>query len=498
MSKKTSLVTLSMLLIFGWWAPAVEAIELSLGEAVDLSISGYLKNETYIRAWHGPDDIMSSRNVFNLDLDASFHGIPIIKRTFIKLRPMYDAVFDLENNGTGGSGELRKQYQDNFGRNDEWDPLLREAWVDLSLGKLEARLGRQLVSWGKSDGVWMLDQINPFNFRNPAVFEEEDTKIPLWMANLQYNVKPNHTLQFLFIPRYVPAKLPSAPHDWTPNITRWVDEYYSAFDYTFKNYWGIPEGFSVDSQRPTTNFANSEYGVRWSGLGKGISYTLNYLYTWSDYLNDYPNTGDWLTATGVERRADRLSIFGGAADYRWDSFLGLKEMVTRGEFAYFKNAVWYDRDFNAKEKDYIGVLFGFDKYYFTDYWFSFQVQSTYILGADKWSSAYYDLGAYSPVQPDPTYGALTEYGNGMRNTWETNLTFYLMKEYLPGDTLHTELFLLYDDDGAFWLRPKAKYDVTDQLHVSLGVNIFWGNENSPFVGESHDNDNVFVEFLWGF
>jgi len=473
-------------------------VEVPLCNAGTLGLSGYLKNETYIRAWHGPDDIMSSRNVFNLDLDVSFSSIPILRRCFIQLRPFYDTVFDWENKGTGGgSSKLRRHFQDNFGKADDWDPLLRECWVDLSFGKLDARLGRQLVSWGKSDGVWMLDLINPFNWRNGCVFEEEDTKIPLWMVNLNYQVKPMHTLQFLFIPRYVPAHNPFNGHDWAANVTRWVDDFYTWFDDCFQDEgWGR---FLVDTREPATTFSNSEFGVKWSGMGKGITYTLNYFYTWSDYLTDYPNTGDWHTAYGVKRRADRLSIFGGSADYCWDNFLGLKQMVTRGEFAYFKNAVWYDYDFYPKEKDYIGVLLGFDKYYFVDYWFSFQAQATYIPHADHWRSAYYDLGSGYKGNPRfPSPDVFNGYGTGMRDSLETNFTLYLMKDYLPGDILHTEWFLLYDDDGAFWFRPKVKYDVTNQFHVTVGANLFWGNEDDPFVGESRNNDNLFVEFKWDF
>ncbi|MBW1838485.1 MAG: hypothetical protein JRI49_01010 [Deltaproteobacteria bacterium] len=500
--KKISIVILAVFMILSLGVSTVRAIEdLQLGCEVELGISGYLKNETYIRAWHGPDDIMSCRNVFNLDLDFSFPGIPIVRRMFIELRPVYDAVFDWENEGTGGgTSKLRKRFQDNFGVADDWDPLLRECWVDLSIGKLDARLGKQLVSWGKSDGIWMLDLINPFNWRNPSVFEEEDTKIPLWMVNLEYHVKPMQTLQFLFIPRYVPAMNPFDGHDWAANITTWVEDY-DAFLSLPQSAWG--PGANIKTREPGTSLSNAEYGLRWSGWWKGISYTLNYFYTWDDYLNQYP-TGAWWdygTAVGMgypyfvnteyTYRADRLSIFGGSFDYCWDYFLGLKQVVTRAEFAYLKNDVWYNYDVGLEEKDNIGVLLGFDKYFFIDYWTSIQVQASYILDAHGHDS-YYDLGS-------GYHGAdAAGLGSGMRDALELNYTLYVMKDYLPGDTLHTEWFLMYDDDGAFWFRPKVKYDVSDQFHVSLGANLFWGKEDDPFVGESRNNDNLFVEFLWGF
>jgi len=477
------------LILVGFGDFSSEAIEIG-----DLSISGNLRNETYVDISDSAH-VMSCRNQLTIDFDYAFTGTPIIRRGFIELRPVYDAVFDWENKGTGGgSSRLREHFQDNFGVADDWDPLLRECWADLSIGKLDARLGRQIVSWGKSDGIYLLDMIHPFNWRNSCVFEEEDTKIPLWMVNLEYELNPSNFFQFLFIPRYVPAHNAFDGHDWAANVTTWVehfDEWLSAPQGPLFSYQGAGATIKVDE--PGTSFSNAEYGLRWSGWWKGISYTLNYFYTWDDYLNQYP-TGTWSTLYGdgvtwvnteYTYKADRVSIFGASYDYCWDNFLGVEHLVTRGEFAYFKNDVFCDYDFNNREKDNIGLMLGFDKYYFIDYWFSFQFALNHILNADKAKDAYYDLGSY-------------DFGKGMRDETEIALTFYLMKDYLPGDFLHTEWYLLYDDDGTFWFRPKVKYDFTDQFHVSIGANFFWGNEEDPFAGESHDNDNIFMELNWGF
>lgn len=482
-------------------------------ERGDLTVTGHFKNESYFHLNSGTDpygnerdDLMSSRNELAIDVTYQFTNIPILKRGFVGLKPVYDAVFDWSNKGTGdGSDSLQDQFEHNFGEGDDWDPLLRELWLEFSAGKLEARVGRQLVSWGKSDGIYMLDVIHPFNYRNWCIFEEEDTKIPLWMLNLNYQVQPGNSLQFLYIPRYVGSHDGFGKHDWTPNVGRWLDEYYGAYDTIFAS-WGFG-GYPVVAEEPGSSFEDSEFGVRWSGWWKGLSYTLNYFYTWDDYLNDYPAiTGDWLTALSVDRHADRISIFGGSFDYCWDSFLGLKQLVTRGEVAYTKNDAWYDRDFYIAEKDVLGIMLGFDKYCFVDYWVSIQVQQSYILSPDQSKEAYYDIGAYAPspiIDPDGFPGTFDEYvgaqlGSGMRDAIETNLTFYIMKDYLPGDTLHFEFFVLYDDDGAWWFRPKLKYDISDQLHITLGANFFSGNEDDPFVGESRDNDNIFTELSWGF
>jgi hypothetical protein len=86
---------------------------------------------------------------------------------------------------------------------------------------------------------------------------------------------------------------------------------------------------------------------------------------------------------------------------------------------------------------------------------------------------------------------------GFRDTVETTLTFYVMKDYMPGDWLHTDCFLLWDDEGSWWFRPKVKYDYTTKIHVSLGCNIYWGNEEDDW-GQFGNNDNIFLEFKYDF
>jgi len=499
MKKKILLIcSLTFLLVFAQKMPTW-AKDFDLGNCGTLDVGGFLRNETYLQLFHGPEDIQSCRSEFNLELDYSARDFPL--RVFIQLRPSYEALFDLESSGFGDAGGDVKGYlQHNIGKNDDWDPLLREAWAYLSYGGWEVKLGRQLVTWGRSDGVYMLDFIHPFNYRNFTTFREEDTKIPLWMVNLNYWFTPDKSLQLLFIPRYTPA-FAQATHDttgvpwfedygrqwhkgnaFTPNITKFVFDYFAFFDDMFKSF-GLP-GYPVMIDEPGTSLSNSEFGLKWMDNYKGLTYSLNYFYTWTDFLSFRPNTGNWLTSTGVKAAPDRLSIFGGSFDYNFDRALGLENWILRGEVAYFKNNPFYDYDVYIKERDYIGWLFGFDKYFFVDYWVVLQFTGTYILNADHSKGAYSDLGTNNT-------------GMGMRNEVETAFTFFMMKDYLPGDTLHTTWFLLFDDDGDWWFRPQVKYDVTPDFIASIGFNFFWGNHDDG-LGQFSQRDNMFVELKYGF
>jgi len=498
---------ITALVVSGLLVCPARGIELAEG----LDLGGYLKNETYVRAWHGPDDIMSCRTLLNLDLEYTFPRGSIFKRFFVQVRPFYDSVFDWENEGTGGANDgippgsgivyppqqgrhVRDKFQDNFGVADDWDPLLRECWLDLEIGDLYARLGRQLVSWGKSDGVYLLDQIHPFNWRNWSVFEEEDTKIPLWMINLTYSFNVYNSLQLLVIPRYVPGFDASDGHDWAPNVVKFLEEFYADPGYFF----GLPGAFgsvALDVDEPDWHdISDWEWGLRWSGVYKGITYTLNYFYTWDDVMNDYPQ--DPFGAT-YKRNADRLSIFGGSFDYAFGHALWMENWVLRGEVAYLKNDVFVDEHFENREKDHIDLMIGFDKPFFVDYNVSMQLWQSWILDSPRWGNPFLNVSArLKELLTIPGVGTFP-IAEGYRDTVETILTFYVMKDYMPGDWLHTELFLLWTDEGDWWLRPKVKYDYTTSIHFSLGFNIYWGNKEDTF-GEFNTNDNVFCEFKYDF
>ena len=134
---------------------------------------------------------------------------------------MYDAVFALENRDMGGADVLEHRWEHNMLKGNDYEPFLREAYMDLSLNKFEARLGRQFVAWGKSDGVYMLDLLHPFNYRNPTIFEEEDVNIPLWMINLNYWFTGEDGLQFI-------SGYPASPRPCSPD--------------TYPRRWGFTTG----------------------------------------------------------------------------------------------------------------------------------------------------------------------------------------------------------------------------------------------------------------
>jgi len=63
---------------------------------------------------------------------------------------------------------------------------IREFYVDVEPGNgWSARVGKQQVVWGTADGMKLLDIINPTDYAEMAQNQMEDSRIPVWMVNLE-------------------------------------------------------------------------------------------------------------------------------------------------------------------------------------------------------------------------------------------------------------------------------------------------------------------------
>ena len=182
----------------------------------NLSLQLEYRMENYFGI-EGPSSMISQRNELKLEVEYDNFLRSVLERGrgrprfdfYAQLRPWYDTVSNMETSGMSTNSFLHRNWRTNLDwRNDSNDPFLREIYVDVNWGDFYGRLGRQIIAWGKSDGVFMLDLINPFNFRVPFIFEEEDIKIPHWMLNLNYRIGQNGTFQMLWIPWYVNAMYP--------------------------------------------------------------------------------------------------------------------------------------------------------------------------------------------------------------------------------------------------------------------------------------------------
>ncbi|MDT8318443.1 MAG: DUF1302 family protein [bacterium] len=324
---------------------------------------------------------------------------------------------------------------------------VRELYADISGERYKLRLGRQQVVWGKTDGLRLLDLVNPQDLREFILDDFIDSRVPLWMARGDIYVGDD-TLQLLLIPDYKPNDIADSGDRFEPVFLQAMRAAPIPYD---------------EEDEPGVRLENSEYGFRYNGFVGGWDYSLNYFNSWDDnplYFKD-PATG------GIERRYRRYSMAGGSFSNAFGS------LVVRGELAYnggryFSTADPLDSDGLVRKDEAKGAL-GLD-YTVGDWLISGQIFESCILDYDD-----------EIVFDEST----------------TNISFLVNVKFL-NETLDVKLLNIYgvnDSDGMN--RLSLTYAVTDAWKLMAGGTVFSGPADS-FMGQFDDADRVEMELTYSY
>ncbi len=339
---------------------------------------------------------------------------------------------------------------------DRVDLELRELYVEGRAGPVWLRLGKQQVVWGQADGLKVLDVVNPQTFREFILPDFEDSRIPLWMANVEVPVGPT-TLQLLWIPDPTTHDLPRPG---------------AAFAFTAPRLVGprAPAGVDVQlraADRPDA-FRGSDLGTRLAWRAGDWDLTANYLWHYEDVpvlRRSLAFPGGVPTVT-VEPDFERSHVIGATASNTFG------ELTLRLEASYTVPR-WLpsedpeDRDGAVRSDDLSGVL-GLDWWGFRDTLLSLQI--------------------FPSLLVDDQPGVL-------RDRLDTSVTF-LARRSFQNERLVTQAIWLHnlnDQDGM--LRPQIRYELRQGLWTWIGADWFYGTRDGVF-GEFDQRDRIVLGFEW--
>src|SRR5690606_15167622 len=250
---------------------------------------------------------------------------------------------------------------------DRVDLELRELYVEGRIGGAWLRLGKQQVVWGQADGLKVLDVVDPQDFREFILDDFDDSRIPLWTANVEVPVGPA-TLQLLWIPD------PSAHEVPRPD---------AAFAFRAPRLVGPrpPPGVATKLRAPDRPdaFTGSDLGARLAGRLGDWDLTANYLWHYDDIpvLRRSLRFPDGAPLVDVQPEYERAHVVGATASNAFG------ELTLRLEAAYTAPR-WMpsddpdDRD-GALEAQELAAVVGLDWYGFRDALLSFQVFPSWIV-----------------------------------------------------------------------------------------------------------------------
>ena len=327
---------------------------------------------------------------------------------------------------------------------DSWGVALREGYMDYLMDKFDVRIGRQIVTWGVGDLLFINDVFpkdwEAFYSGRPLEYLKQG--VDSGKLNLYTELA---SAEFIVIPHFTPDNLPS--------IGRF---------FFFDPY---PNIMNREVEKPKTTFVNTEYALRiYRSLG-GADLSA---YAYKGFYRDPAMRADNFTSpTTIAHFYPELAAYGASLQ---KSALG---GVISAEYGYYDSM----DDRNGKDP---GIE---------------NSQSKFLIGYQK------------AFQNDLTVG-LQYYGELMPQykEYKANLppTFFRKKELhqyitlrvtklLKYQTVKLSLFTFYSpDEEDFFITPEASINVTDNMLLALGANIFAGVKDNATFGQQHKNSNIYV------
>lgn len=366
---------------------------------------------------------------FHLGLDLA---VSKTWKALISGRAFYDFVYEI--NG-------RDKYTDEVLDEYEKEAEFGEVYLQGSLlASLDLKVGRQIVVWGKSDNIRVVDILNPLDNRKPGLVDIEDLRLPVTMTRLDYYLgKWNLTA--------------IAVHEIHFNKNPVFGSEFFPFEST------LPE-----EKKPTNSLDNTEYALAVNGIFRGwdISFYVARFFDKQAHV-------EMVLPTQLERRHSRLTMVGTAVN------VALGNWLLKSEVACFDGLEFFALP--GEKKSRFDVLAGMEYSGFTNTTISLEAVNRHIN----------DFVSTLEAPPD----------SARKDEFQTVLRY--SGDFLT-DTLHLVMlastFGVTGKDGALQ-RFSVEYDVTDAFSVKLGLVTYQSGDKVQFRNIG-DNDRLFLEAKYSF
>ncbi len=340
--------------------------------------------------------------------------------------------------------------------NDKYSELsLRELYFDFSLGDFYWRLGKQQVVWGQADGIKVLDVVNPQSFREFILDDFDDSRIPLWMANLEYSLGEASSLQLLWIPD-------TSYHEFA----ELGSPYFITSSRLVPNISHAMVASVLKPNKPDRALADSDTGLRFTTFIGGWDLSLNYLHHYLDtpvYYQDVQADGK----ISIFPAYERSNLFGGTLSNAFG------DVTLRGELAYNSDTFHTSTDLPNRgivnSAEYSSVL-GLD----------WQASSDTLISA-QWF-----------------YSQLLDYQESViREEREQMASLMLLSDFNNASWQLRVLTLYSIEDGDSLVQVQLKYWMRSNLEIWLGADVFSGDSHGLF-GQFDEQDRLLFGFRYGF
>jgi hypothetical protein len=323
---------------------------------------------------------------------------------------------------------------------------LYEAYGEYYTDFWDIRVGRQLLVWGKADGLRITDLLCPTDYTEFIALEFDDVRIPINALRLRF-LSDTVSFEMVSIPIFTPGVMP--PEDSPYNTTT------AQLDAL---------GLELDNPSlPEKTIENMESAARISFYLPHIDFAVSALYLWDDF-----------PTLRIETIEDQAVV---TQHYHRFFALGAEFSVPLGDFVFRgEAAAYFDRylqhaDMSAASKtDMLNYLLGVDWYPGDNWTIMLQASSASILGD----------------------------GSLLEQRKHTIVSTLLMQKKLLREklTLSNMTYMGFIDWDVF-NRTSVEYALSDAFHIYIGFDLFAGDKEGTF-GQYSDLSSVWLKAKYSF
>lgn len=352
-------------------------------------------------------------------------------------------------NKVSGFSEIR--YRVN--KQNENNINIREAYINLNLGKFDIRAGEQIILWGRADGFNPTNNITPQDF---SVFspEEDDRRLG------------NFVVQTVFNPYPFRVEL-----DWVP-----------VYKSSLFPFVGKPMGDNINwkSKKSSSSWKDQSFGLKIDLEKADFDLSVSYY----NGLHKYPGIvyQQMQNAILLEQKPYRVQVIG--ADFS----TSLSSYGLRGELAWTMPETVADNIFYIP-KSQLEYTIGIDKD-----WSNFSLIVQYI-------------GKYIPDlktldAPKMTMGSKIASMNqiifAQHEKWNHSISIRPALNLLH-ETFKLEFLGLCEfSTDEYFFQPKASYNIVDAVTASVGAQLFYGPDDRLFGILEKNKNALFAELKISF
>lgn len=395
----------------------------------------------------------------------------IVGRNLVRL----NASHAWESGKLYSSGDILNSY---LKEEDRFQLVLRETFIDLYLKRSEFRVGKQIVSRGRANGVIMSDFLNPIDLSEFLTQDLSDLRQGLWALRYQIDVG-KHQLEWIVNPVKLRNILPDTDGIWDYRNSQAVPA-------TLKY---IDEGHRFDLGK-----SNIEMMLK---LRPGILFNIDLGLAYWDYPMPSYQKKPGLGSTGFY--FDLIETYPKSVVLSGSGDLQIRDgILLKAESVWFSDRT-FDRELpsppppiNGLNPDY---LQGLVQYYNKDHlWLKKNSFSQNMLGVD-YSSGSTFLAAQLLVDWIP--GKSDDIA---QSTTQTFASFLLRKDWNDGD-LSAHVFSKTGlSINELWLNPELSWKPKEALQIALGAHVFSGSKKrDPYnfnLGIYKKNSFVFTKLSY--